>query len=165
MKKQIILIAIILMAGFGYTAHAQVTVGVNIGLQPLWGPVGYDQASYYYLPDIDVYYDVVHAQYVYFEGGRWITRHSLPPRYAGYDLYHGYKAVINEPSPWLHADRYRTQYASYRGRHDQQVIRDSHEDRYRANPHHPEHAQWHGGHEQPHHDEGHHEEHHEGHGR
>ncbi len=154
----------LMVAGFGYSAKAQVHVGINIGVQPLWGPVGYDQANYYYLPDIDAYYDVVHARYVYFEGGRWINRPNLPPRFANYDIYHGYKAVINEPSPWLHADRYRTQYASYRGRHDQQIIRDSHDDRYRANPHHPEHNMYHGGHDD-HHDAGHHEEHHDEHGR
>ncbi len=31
----------------------------------------------------------------YNEGGRWIHRSSLPPRYRGYDLYHSYKVVID----------------------------------------------------------------------
>ena len=164
MKKQIILIAFLIASGFGY-ANAQVRLSVNIGVQPVWGPVGYDHADYYYFPDIDAYYDIAHARYVYFEGGRWIMRPSLPPRFGNFDVYHSYKAVINEPRPWMHPDQYRTQYASYRGRHDQVVIRDSHDDKYRANPHHPEHNQWHGGHDQPRGDDHHRDDHHDEHGR
>jgi hypothetical protein len=37
-------------------AFAQVSVSVNIGSQPLWGPTGYDQAQYYYLPEYDAYF-------------------------------------------------------------------------------------------------------------
>ena len=149
MKKQIILIAMMMVTSFGYVAKAQVSLQVNIGTQPLWGPTGYDHASYYYLPDIDAYYDVQSQQYVYLEGGTWVTRPNLPPQYASYDLYHGYKAVINAPTPWLHNATYRAKYGKYKGRHDQHVIRDSHEDKYRANPNHPEHNQWHGGQNQP----------------
>ena len=144
MKKHIILLAMLLATGFSHVAKAQVGLSVNINLQPLWGPTGYDHVSYYYLPDIDAYYDVPNQVYVYMNGGHWVKRKTLPPQYASYDMYGGYKAVINEPSPWLHNDKYRAQYASYKGRHDQPMIRDSHEDKYRANPHHPEHSQWHG---------------------
>ena len=142
MKKQILLIILFMATCFGYSANAQ--VHVNISIQPVWGPVGYDYVNYYYIPDIDAYYDVPNHIYVYFEGGRWIRRNSLPPRYAGYDIYHGYKVVINDPSPWMQHDKYRSQYGGYRGRHDQQWIRDSHDDKYRANPNHPEHNQWQG---------------------
>jgi hypothetical protein len=145
MKKQIILIAALIITCFGYTAHAQVSVSVNIGSQPLWGPTGYDHASYYYLPDIDAYYDVNAQQYVYMDGGQWVTRPNLPPQYASYDLYGGYKVVVNQPRPWLHAATYRTKYARYKGHHGQGSIRDSHLDKYRANPNHPEHNQYHGG--------------------
>ncbi len=34
---------------------------------------------------------------------------------------------------------YREKYASYKGRHDQEVIRDSHDSRYFVNKNHPEH--------------------------
>jgi len=145
MKKQIFLIAALIITCFSYTANAQVSIQVNIGSQPIWGPVGYDHASYYYLPDIDAYYDVNARQYVYLDGGQWVTRPNLPQQYANYDLYGGYKVVINSPRPWVHAAKYRTQYAKYKGRHGQQAIRDNHQDKYRANPNHPEHNQYHGG--------------------
>ena len=141
MKKQILIIAL-LLGGFTLPSHAQIGIGVNINLQPVWGPTGYDHAEYYYIPDIDAYYNVARREYTWNEGGRWITDISLPPRYASFDLYHAYKAVINEPNPWMHHDRYRKQYMGYRDRHDQEVIRDSHDARYYANPGHPEHRTW-----------------------
>lgn len=113
-------------------AQAQVRVGlnINVGSQPVWGPVGYDYAEYYYLPDIDVYYNVPRRQFVYFSNNQWVFAGALPPRYRGYDLYSGYKVVLNEPRPYLHADIYRSRYAPYRGRHDQVIIRNSHDSRF-----------------------------------
>lgn len=143
MKKQILIIAL-LLGGFTLPLYAQigVGVGVNINLQPVWGPTGYDHADYYYFPDIEAYYNVPLHQYTWFDHGRWVTDISLPPRYANFDLYHSYKAVINEPNPWMHHDRFRREYLGYRGRHDQEVIRDSHDARYFANPGHPEHRNY-----------------------
>jgi hypothetical protein len=143
MKKQVWLIAL-LVAFTGFNSKAQVSVNINIGTQPVWGPVGYDYVEYYYMPDIDAYYDVPRQQYVYYDNNVWITRRSLPPRYSNYNLYNGYKVVINEPRPWKQHDRYRTQYVQYKGRGGQQAIRDSRDTRYYANPRHPHHKEWKG---------------------
>lgn len=147
MKKQIILIALVILTCFCNYTNAQVSVRFNIGLQPLWGPTGYDYVDYYYIPDIDAYYDVTNQQYIVFEDGRWIPMRALPPRYGNFDLYRAHKVVINEPTPWVHHDVYRNQYSEYRGRHDQHPIRDSREEKYWANPGHPQHGQWHGEHD------------------
>ncbi|WP_183568078.1 hypothetical protein [Mucilaginibacter sp. SP1R1] len=132
--KKLILSAVILLSCVTIvkTASAQVSVslGVNIGSQPAWGPVGYDYANYYYMPDIDAYYSVPTHQYVYYDNNVWVHRTYLPVRYRNYDLYHGYKVVINDRDPWLRHDVYRTRYAGYRGRHDQVFIRSSHDARY-----------------------------------
>ncbi len=146
MKKTIFVAAIILatFAGFGNYTQAQVGVHLNVGIQPLWGPTGYDYARYYYIPDIEAYYDVDNQTYVYMNDGRWVTTTYLPPWYADFDLYGAYKVVINTPSPWLRHNRYRGDYYGYRGRHDQVVIRDSRDQRYWANPGHPRHNNWHG---------------------
>ncbi len=135
MKKLFFATAIILGCLSFQAANAQVHFSVNIGVQPEWGPVGYDHAEYYYMPDIDTYYDVPHHQYVYFDNNHWVHAGALPPRYASFDRYHGYKVVINDDKPWRHADVYRGRYANYRGRHDQVVIRDSHDDHYRNHWH------------------------------
>ena len=152
MKKKIILLAVIAAGLFSQAAHAQISLQVNIGTQPAWGPTGYDHVDYYYIPDVDAYYDVNAQQYVYMDGGAWVTRPYLPPRYANFDLYNAHKVVLNERTPWMHETQYRTRYAAYRGRHDQHPIRDSHDERYYANPGHPQHAQWqaqHGGNHGP----------------
>ena len=134
MKKIILMVVTLLgLIAFTKSSQAQVSLGVNIniGSQPVWGPVGYDYVDYYYLPDIDVYYYVPRHQYIYLSNGRWVFAASLPVRYRSYDIYSGYKVVINEPRPYLHADVYRSRYAPYRGRKNAQVIiRNSDEPRY-----------------------------------
>ena len=109
--KKIIFITTILFACItaSKNSNAQVRVGVNIniGSQPEWGPVGYDYVDYYYLPDIDAYYYVPERQFIYLSNGRWVFATSLPVAYRHYDLYSGYKVVINEPRPYLHGVRSR----------------------------------------------------------
>jgi hypothetical protein len=145
MKKLIIAIAFAGSALSINVAEAQVRVNLNISSQPIWGPVGYDNVQNYYLPDIDAYYDVNAQLFYYNSGGRWISARELPPSYPNFDLYRSYKVVINRPHPWMNATSYRRQYAGYRGRHNQVVIRDSRDQRYYANPNHPMHNQWNGG--------------------
>ena len=133
--KKILLAAGLVLAGSitGVSAKAQVRVNinVNIGSQPVWGPVGYDHVDYYYMPDIDAYYYVPSQQFIYLNAGRWIFAASLPSRYHGYNLYSGYKVVVNEPRPYLHADVYRVKYAKYKNCKTRQVIiRDSKDPKY-----------------------------------
>lgn len=141
MKKPLLIASVLFLSfAFSKNSQAQVSVGinVNIGSQPVWGPVGYDYVEYYYLPDIDVYYYVPRHQYVYLSNGRWIFSLSLPVRYRHYDLYRGYKVVVNEPRPYLRDDLYRVKYASYRGRRNAQVIiRNSDEPKYYVVKGHP----------------------------
>jgi hypothetical protein len=125
MMKRILLLGTLIIGGVLVNkADAQVHVSVNIGAQPEWGPSGYDYAEYYYLPDIESYYYVPTRQFTYFYRGRWVTSAYLPPRYRNYNLYSGYKVVINERNPWSHFNDHRGRYANYRYRHDQVVLRD-----------------------------------------
>jgi hypothetical protein len=129
--KKITLIAATLLGSLLYTsANAQISLNVNIGSQPAWGPVGYDYVENYYLPDIDVYYDVPNQQYVYLNNNVWVRSRALPARYASYNINNGYKVVINEPQPWRRASVYRTKYVTYKGRHDQVIIRNSKDVKY-----------------------------------
>ncbi len=131
--KKIIFTAAILIGCLSFkTADAQlrINLGFNVGSQPEWGPVGYTHAEYYYMPDIDAYYDVPNHQYVYNQNNAWVRSSALPPRYQNYDLYHGYKVVVNQPNPWQHNADIRAKYAGYKGRHDQPIIRESHDQKY-----------------------------------
>jgi hypothetical protein len=116
MKKLLLIAAIGIGSLAAVPAKAQVSLSVNIGLQPDWGPRGYNHVDYYYLPDVDCYYDVPSRNYVYLESGNWVHRRYLPSRYRGYDLYGGRKIVINSRDPWMRHNHYRTRYVSnYRG--------------------------------------------------
>jgi hypothetical protein len=112
-------------------SNAQVSVSVNIGIQPDWGPVGFDYVEYYYIPQYEVYYYVPKHQFIYLEGSRWIFATALPPRFGTIDLYSPYKVVINEPKPWLHFKEHQAKYATYKGGgQKQEAIRDSKDPKY-----------------------------------
>ena len=122
--------------------QAQLSISFNIGLQPIWGPVGYERADNYYLPDIETYYNVKERQYTYMVNGVWVSSFSLPPNHRDYDLYGGHKVVINGSRPYLRNNLYRERYANFRNRHDQPAIRDSRDSRYFENKDHPRHVEW-----------------------
>jgi len=101
-------------------SSAQVSVNVNIGTPPPWGPVGYANARFYYIPDIQVYYDIQTAMFIYHGPRGWIHVHSLPSRYAYFDLYSGYKVVLDYPGkhPYryysVHKVKYPKGYKKYK---------------------------------------------------
>jgi len=144
MKKTIFIVALFIGGLLFQTANAQVSVDlrVNIGTQPVWGPVGYDHVEYYYMPDIDVFYYVPRHQYIYLQRGSWVFAASLPYKYRSYDIYTGYKVVINEARPYRNAAVYRTKYSGYKNNRGQEIIRNSHDSRYFENKGHPEHSKW-----------------------
>ncbi|MEI6090700.1 MAG: hypothetical protein WCR42_09635 [bacterium] len=144
MRYLIILIAAFCLSSTSGTLNAQVNVNVNfnLGSQPIWGPTGYDYVENYYIPEIDVYYNVPQHRYFYFEGGLWIGRTSLPVRFRAFNLFNVYKIVINEPQPWHNHKMWKGKYASYRGRHDQHFIRDSRDSKYFVVKGHPQHEKW-----------------------
>ncbi|GAA4808274.1 hypothetical protein GCM10023231_41950 [Olivibacter ginsenosidimutans] len=121
--KKILFLSVISLAGLLPTrSSAQVQFSINIGLQPDWGPTGYDHVDYYYLPEIESYYYVPTRQFVYLSNGSWIFSLNLPPRYRHYDLYRGYKVVMNSPHPYYHFKQHRYHYRDYRGYRVQRYI-------------------------------------------
>ena len=122
MKKLILSLTFLTGSVLVNTLKAQVNVGVNIniGSQPDWGPRGYDYVEYYYLPDIESYYYVPRRQFVYLSGGNWVFSAHLPPSHRHYDLYRGYKVVVNEPRAYRYYGKHKMRYAkhkSYHGKH------------------------------------------------
>jgi hypothetical protein len=143
-KTGILITACILTLSSVSMIKGQVNVNVNIGAQPLWGPAGYDVVEYYYLPDLQMYYYVPSHQFVYLSGGNWLFASSLPARYRSYDLYSGYKVVINEPKPYLQFATHKVKYGNYKGAKGKQVvIRDSKDPKYFVVKGHPGNAKGH----------------------
>ena len=140
--KKLIMLFVIIFASFLtlQTVDAQI-LRVNIGIQPLWGLVGYDNVDNYYLPDIETYYNVNTQYYTYMEGGRWVNRRSLPDRYKNYDMYHTRRIVINGANPYLRNTEYKARYSKDRS-NNSGSIRDSRDGKYFQNVNHPQHSQY-----------------------
>jgi hypothetical protein len=115
MKKLLLTAMIVTAFLFSNETKAQVGLNLNVrlGARPNWGVQGNYAGNYYYLPEIDCYYDIASQQFIYPDGGNWMYASSLPYAYRNYDLYNGYKVVVNEPRPYLHGDYYRQRYSSY----------------------------------------------------
>ena len=142
MRRLLLLLVTVVFLSSTGDAQVQLSISFNVDRQPVWGPTGYDYVEYYYLPDIEVYYYVPQSVFYYYERGRWVRSASLPRRYRGHDLYNSYKVVVNEPRPYRNHNSYREKYSSYKGRRDQQPIRDSRDSKYYVNKRHPEHNNW-----------------------
>jgi hypothetical protein len=114
--KTLKLITLALFLFASTTNHAQVSINVNFGTPPQWGPVGYSEVSYYYLPDVESYYDIREQQFIFLNNGVWIRSHNLPSRYRNYNLYNGYKVVLNDyhgTRPYGHYKEHKVKY--YKG--------------------------------------------------
>lgn len=102
------------------SVQAQVSVNVNIGTPPAWGPAGYNEVRYYYLPDIETYYDVSTSEYIYLTNGRWVRTVSVPTPYRTYNFYNGYKVVMTDyrgPAPYTYYKSYKVKYPKgYKGK-------------------------------------------------
>ena len=113
MMKTLKLIMIGIVLFLASASQAQVSVSVNIGSPPPWGPAGYTEVRYYYLPDVQAYYDVQASMFIYYSGGYWIHRAYLPSRYRNYDLYSGYKVVMTD----YHGDAPYTYYPEHKAKY------------------------------------------------
>ena len=122
-KSKIIILGIFLI--IGCTLQAQVTLSINIGVPPQWGPSGYTDVRYYYLPDVEAYYDIQTSMFIYQGIGGWVHRSGLPTRYHNYDLYSGYKVVMSDyhgSTPYTHFKDHKSKYAKgYHGQAQQSI--------------------------------------------
>jgi len=69
-----------------FTMQSQVAVNVNLGTPPVWAPADRVEVQYYYLPEVDAYYDVPAQRFIYIRNGRWHRSAALPAKYRGYNL-------------------------------------------------------------------------------
>lgn len=133
MKKLILLSAI--AAGAMFTTKANAQIGVSLGLHfgGGRGPVGhvvvatpppvytapviyndYNDDDYYYLPDVDAYYDVTGNVYFYNDGSRWVSAAYLPG-YRDYNWRTARRFEIRANRPYLNHSYYSARYNVNRG--------------------------------------------------
>ncbi len=86
---------------------------------PLWGPAGYTEGRYYYLPGVQSYYDIQLSEFIYNDNGTWIHRAHLPARHKNYNLYNGHKVVMTDyrgDTPYTYFNNHKKKYPkNYRG--------------------------------------------------
>lgn len=82
---------------------------------PQWAPPYYSGARYYYLPDLELYYDLGNREYIFLMNGRWHFSPYLPSIYGNYDLENSFCIVmnVNVYKPWLHHQYYVSHYPRY----------------------------------------------------
>lgn len=118
--KKLKLIVIGILFFIVATIEAQVSVNINLGSPPSWGPVGYSNVEYYYLPDIESYYDIQNSQFICLNHGKWYRYRHLPSAYRHYDLYNGYKVVLNDyrgSRPYSYFKNHKVKYyKGYKGK-------------------------------------------------
>jgi hypothetical protein len=110
-KLQITLAASILM--FTLQASAQFSVSVNLGSRPQYHNRYENQVSYYYLPEIEAYYDVNSEVYIYNGPRGWVRTSYLPDYCRNYDVNNGYKVAVNYNgrSPYVNFNYDRQRYS------------------------------------------------------
>ncbi len=110
---------IALLVCLGGAVQAQISIHLDLGTPPRWAPAGHSDVRYYYLPDVEAYYDVPSSMFIYFNGITWVHRSSLPGRFRNYDLYKGYKVQMTDYRgnvPYSHFREHKMKYAKgYRG--------------------------------------------------
>lgn len=120
-KLQLTLAAFILM--FTLQTSAQFSVSLNLGSRPQWQNQNHynNDLRYYYLPEIEAYYDVNSEVYIYNGPRGWVRTAYLPEYCRDYDVNRGYKVAINyrgnSPYTNFNSDReksYRNNNRNYR---------------------------------------------------
>ncbi len=112
MKRLLLTLLWVVTATLPLTVQAQVYARVPTAPPPPWAPAGFPRAKYYYLPDLQMYYDVPAASFILFNRGQWIAVRQLPPMYRSYDLYASPKVVLDYygPYPFGHYEVHRQRF-------------------------------------------------------
>lgn len=112
MKLSKIVQSVFFLVTLSTAVNAQIKVDVNIGTPPVWGPAVTTE-QYYFLPDIETYYDIRTSQYVYLNNGSWIRSRNVPARYRNYNFNTGQVIVLNDyrgRSPYVYFKNHKVKY-------------------------------------------------------
>lgn len=82
---------------------------------PQWAPPYYPGVRYYYLPDIETYYDLESREFVFLYNGQWCYSQECPSVSMGFDLNTCFAIAldINVYQPWMHHHYYISHYPRY----------------------------------------------------
>ncbi len=79
-----LLVVLSLLASCGPVVYTSTRSGPP---PPAWFyPNRVEVVRYVYFPELRIYFDMYTHSYVFLEGGSWVRRNTLPPRYRNYNL-------------------------------------------------------------------------------
>lgn len=109
------IILMILFAGLGGCNSSYPAASSTSYSNPDWAPPYYAGVRYYYLPDIETYYDLSNHDFAYIDNGLWVFSSSLPSMYSNYDLHNCFAVALNHRvfQPWMHHQNYASNYPRY----------------------------------------------------
>jgi hypothetical protein len=134
--KRLILLSTIAMGSLFYanSANAQISIqfGINVPVHRVYVPapqpvvvdegpvydndqVNYNDDDYYYLPEVEAYYNVPRHCYYYNNGSSWVSSTYLPGAYRSYDWRSGVRYEVRAPRPYMHHDMYVSRWGGYAG--------------------------------------------------
>ena len=118
-RKTLSMAVILLLSASTFTGCMMMTpvrtVTTSSYENPQWAPPYYSGARYYYLPDLELYYDLSTREYIYLLDGQWNFSPYVPAMYRNYDLENCFCVVmnVNVYKPWLHHQYYLSHYPRY----------------------------------------------------
>jgi len=117
-KETALLVSTLLFISFfsACDVYSYVTPTTQVRYEnPSWAPPYVPGVRYYYLPDIETYYDLTTQQFIYLNNGEWSYSQYLPPVYSGFDLNTCFTVAIdfNTYQPWMHQHYYVSHYPRY----------------------------------------------------
>jgi hypothetical protein len=82
---------------------------------PQWAPPVYSGIRYYYLPDIECYYDIYTREFIFLNHAQWFYSPTLPYMYPGFDLNNCFVIIVNSNiyQPWMHHQYYVSHFPRY----------------------------------------------------
>ena len=113
----VVVVMLLTVAGFtGCDLYTYSTSAVQTNYEnPRWAPPYYNGARYYYLPDIEAYYDLSGREFIYLNNGQWNYSPEFPTIYGSFNLNDCFSIVldINVFRPWMHHQYYVSHYPRY----------------------------------------------------
>lgn len=101
--SKILLVAILLVSSFSNAQIARITKERM--------PANAIKATYYYLPEVESYYDVRNKKYIYAKDGRWFTATTLPAKHKSYNFSRSRKIVLTDKAaPYRNFKTHKTKY-------------------------------------------------------
>ena len=99
---------------YGNTSNVKVQAAAASA--PVWAKAAPANVNYYYLPDINTYYDAPAKVYIYEREGKWVRTSALPARYRGYNLAAGRTVYLTDYRGNTPYTLYKVHKVKYKGK-------------------------------------------------